>query len=70
MKITIYQCDICKTESSDMKAIYAPKSGASVAVLEVLRQRFKYEDLCTNCFNEFNNAITEAVNKLKVVDKL
>lgn len=65
MKITIYKCDLCKKESQDAKMLYAPKSGAAVALIDILRERFKQEDVCTDCFNAFNDSITEAVNKLK-----
>ena len=70
MRITVYKCDICKEESKDGKFLYAPKSRPVMAIMEVIRDRFNYQDVCTNCFDSFHDAACRAVDSLKVVDKL
>lgn len=70
MKITIYKCDLCKKESRDAKLLYAPKTGAAMSVVAVFKERFKYEDVCTDCFDHVHDQLCRAIDSLKVVDKL
>lgn len=70
MKITIYKCDICKAESRDAKLLYAPKTKPVMSIMEAIRERFRYEDICVNCFDSFHEAACRTIDSLKVVDNL
>jgi hypothetical protein len=70
MRITTYKCDLCKKDSKDMSIFYSPKSGASVSLLSILRDKFTCEDICVNCFEKFEDGVADVIHRLNIVDKL
>lgn len=71
MLITIYKCDLCQTETRESKDMFTPKNGQHVTVVEFARKRYNMEHICVECFNKFNDMLTENYKELtgrKVVD--
>lgn len=63
MIISIYKCDLCKTEYREAKEIYEAKNGLCMDIKGLLKMRFKVNEVCISCFESVRIGIQTVIQE-------